>query len=66
MPKLLHQEMMCCGRKRCPTVKLFDDGSIEISDNDSKIGSVGTIKLRPETVARLRELTEKENGANNR
>lgn len=57
---------MCCGRKRCPTVKLFDDGSIEISDDDSEIGSVGTIKLRPETVARLRELTEKENGANNR
>lgn len=56
MPKLIHQETMCCGYKRCPAVKVFDDGSIEISDNDTAIGSVGTIKIRPEAVARLVEL----------
>ena len=56
MPKLIHQETMCCGYKRCPTVTVFDDGSMTISDDDSEIGSVGTIKLRPEVVARLVEL----------
>lgn len=50
---------MCCGRKRCPTVKVFDDGSMEISDDDSEIGSVGTIKLRLEVVERLAELSRK-------
>lgn len=59
MPKLVHQETMCCGRKRCPTVKVFDDGSMEISDDDSEIGSVGTIKLRLEVVERLAELSRK-------
>jgi len=47
---------MCCGYKKCPTIKVFDDGSIEISDNDAEIGSVGTIKLRPEAAKRLVEL----------
>ena len=56
MPKAIHQETMCCGYKRCPTVTVFDDGSMTISDDDSEIGSVGTIKLRPEVVARLTEL----------
>ena len=57
MPKQIHQETMCCGYKRCPTVTVFDDGSMTISDDDSEIGSVGTIKLRPEVVARLVELS---------
>lgn len=56
MPKLVHQETMCCGYKRCPTVKFFEDGSIEISDDDAEHGSVGTIKLKPEVVARLSKL----------
>ena len=54
--KMIHQETMCCGFKRCPTVKVFDDGSVELSDNDSEIGSVGTIKIRPEAAERLVEL----------
>lgn len=59
MAKLIHQETMCCGRKRCPTVKVFDDGSIEISDDDAENGSIGTIKLRPETVTRLKSVITK-------
>lgn len=50
---------MCCGAKRCPTVKVFDDGSMEISDNDTEIGSVGTIKLSAAQVDRLAELAKK-------
>lgn len=56
MPELVHEETICCGRKRCPTVRKFDDGSMEISDDDAEIGSVGTIKLRPEVVDRMIEL----------
>ena len=53
----VHEETLQCGyRKCCPTVTIFDDGSMTISDDDSEIGSVGTIKLRPEVVARLTEL----------
>lgn len=56
MPKLIHQETMCCGRKRCPQVKVFDDRSVEISDDDEEIGSIGIVKLRPEAADRLAEL----------
>jgi len=56
MPKSIHQETMCCGYKRCPTVTIFDDGSMTISDDDSEAGSVGTIRLRPEVRERLIEL----------
>lgn len=59
MPKLIHQETMCCGYKKCPEVKVFEDGSAEISDNDAELGSIGTIKLRPEAAARLVELLSK-------
>ncbi len=59
MPKLIHEEMMCCGGKRCPVVKIFDDGSAEIYDDDFENGSVGTIKLGLEQ-ARL--LAERLNG----
>jgi hypothetical protein len=57
MPKVIHREVLECGyRKCCPTVKVFDDGSVELSDDDADLGSVGTIKLRPEAAARLLEL----------
>lgn len=58
MPKLIHQETMCCGYKRCPQVKVFDDGSVELSDNDEEQGSVGRIKLYPEQIDRLIELRQ--------
>lgn len=58
-PREIHREMMCCGWKRCPVVKIFEDGSIELSDNDAEAGSVGTIKLRPEAAQRLVELVGK-------
>jgi hypothetical protein len=54
--KLIHQETMCCGYKKCPTVEVFDDGSVKLSDDDAEIGSVGTVKLRPEAAARLLEV----------
>lgn len=54
--KLIHQETMCCGYKKCPTVKVFDDGSMELTDDDAEQGSVGTIKLKPEQVERLKAL----------
>lgn len=56
MVKILHSEEMCCGYKKCPVVKVFEDGSMELTDNDVEGGSVGTIKLHPEVVARLVEL----------
>jgi hypothetical protein len=61
VPKTIHQEMLCCGYKRCPVVKLLDDGSIELSDDDTESGSVGTIKLLPEATVRLVELIAKRN-----
>jgi hypothetical protein len=56
MRKTHEEVLMCCGHKRCPTVSVFEDGSIELSDDDAEIGSVGTIKIRPESVDRLLEL----------
>lgn len=53
---VIHEETMCCGYKRCPKIKVFDDGSVEISDDDAEIGSIGTISLRPETARRFAEI----------
>ncbi len=55
-PRLVHEETMCCGYKKCPTVRKFEDGSVELTDDDVEAGSVGTIKLRPEQARRLAEL----------
>ena len=56
----IHDEVLMCSYRRCcPRVEIFDDGSIEISDDDSENGSVGTIKIRPGSVARLVELLAK-------
>ena len=59
MPNVIHEETMCCGFKRCPTIKVFDDGSVELADDDAEIGSVGVIKLQPEQIDRLVALTRK-------
>jgi hypothetical protein len=51
MPReLVHEESFCCGYKRCPVVREYSDGSIEISD----AGDV--VKFDPEQAARLRVL----------
>jgi hypothetical protein len=47
---------MCSYRKCCPTVRIFEDGSVELTDNDPEAGSVGTIKMRPEVAARFAAL----------
>lgn len=57
--KVIHQETMCCGYKKCPSVKVFADGSMELRDDDAEVGSVGIIKLRPEQVERLVALAKK-------
>ena len=49
-PRLVHEETMCCGYKRCPRVQLFEDGSMVLDDE----GQV--IRLTPEQRGRLREL----------
>lgn len=60
MPELIIRETLECGYRRCcPTVEIFDDGSATLTDDDPEIGSVGTIKLRPEVAARLVELLTK-------
>ena len=56
MPKTVHKETMCCGYRKCPQVEMFEDGSVELRDDDVELGSVGTIKLRPEAALRLVEL----------
>ena len=60
MAKKIHEEVLMCGyRKCCPTVHVYEDGSVELTDDDTEAGSVGTIKLRPEAAARLKELLTK-------
>lgn len=54
--KTIHEEEMCCGQKKCPVVRIFEDGSVELTDDDPSIGSVGTIKMRPEVAARFAAL----------
>ena len=54
--KVVHEETMCCGYKKCPTVRVFEDGSVELLDNDAETGSVGAIKLRPEVADRLTQI----------
>ena len=54
--KLIHEEKMCCGYRKCPVIKVFGDGSVELRDDDAETGSVGVIKLRPEQVDRIAEL----------
>jgi hypothetical protein len=57
MSKIVHEEVLMCSYKKCcPTVRTFDDGSVELTDDDVEAGSFGTIKLRPEAAARLKEL----------
>lgn len=56
MPKVIHQEKLCCGYRRCVSIKLLDNGAVELNDDDVEAGSVGTIKLRPEVADRLLEL----------
>lgn len=55
-PRVVREETMCCGFKKCPTVRVFEDGSAEISDDDAPGGSVGTIRLQPAQAKRLKEL----------
>lgn len=56
MREVVHEETICCGFKRCPVIRVFNDGSMELSDDDTETGSVGTIKLRSEAVDRLTEV----------
>jgi hypothetical protein len=52
----IHEETMCCGHKRCPVIRIFDDGTVELTDDDVDNGSVGTIRLSREVAERVAEL----------
>ena len=52
--KPVYSETICCGHKRCPTVAIFDDGSMTISDQIA--GAHVTIAFAPDQAARLRAL----------
>ena len=53
----IHEETLDCGFRRCcPRIEIFDDGSVELSDDDAAVGSVGTIKISPEAADRILEL----------
>lgn len=54
--EIVHEETLCCGSRRCPTVRIFEDGSAVIADDDPEIESVGKIKLTSEAFDRLVEL----------
>ena len=56
MPKIVHRETMCCNYKRCPTVTIFDDGSVQLEDDDVEEKSLGVIHLKPEVAAHFAEL----------
>lgn len=58
--KILEEKLMCSYKKCCPTIHIFDDGSVELTDDDVEAGSVGTIKLRPEVAEKLRDLLAQE------
>lgn len=63
MRKVIHEETMCCGYKNCPRVRVFSDGSIEVSDDDKRAGSVGTVKMKPRVVRELvRIISERTSG----
>ena len=55
MPKVIHQETICCGYKRCPEVLVFDDGSATLTDVGTD-GRAHTITLQRNQRTRLAEL----------
>ncbi len=55
---IVHQETICCGFKRCPTVTEWSDGSIDIDDNDGG-GRTQHVAFNPDQAAALRTLLGK-------
>jgi len=51
--KVVHEETMCCGFKKCPTVRVFEDGSVELRDDEE---GATPVKMRPEVAKRLVEI----------
>jgi len=49
--KAVHEETMCCGHRRCPAVTLYDDGSLDVREDDGRL-----ISFDPDQAARLRQL----------
>ena len=52
--KPTYAETICCGHRRCPTVAMFEDGSLSISDEIA--GALVRIEFSVEQAKRLREL----------
>lgn len=60
MKKTVHEETICCNSKRCPTLRVFEDGSIEIRDNDAENESVGVVKFdREQALLLAKRIVEK-------
>jgi hypothetical protein len=51
--KVVAEENFCCGYKRCPVVKIYEDGSALMEDDGNRI------EFTPEQLMRLRELLTK-------
>jgi len=51
--RVVSEETMCCGFKRCPTVKVYDDGSIDIDDEGQHV------EFNPEQATLLKALLGK-------
>jgi len=45
------EETLCCGYKRCPTVKVYEDGSVTLDEDDGS-----HIELQPHQADRLQEM----------
>jgi len=35
--KVVDEIEMCCGWKRCPRVRVYEDGSVDMTDDDQRI-----------------------------
>lgn len=51
-PELVAEDNMCCGHKRCPVARIFDDGSVVLEDDDTG----ARISLDPEQADRVEAL----------
>lgn len=55
-PTVVEELLMCCGKGKCPRVKLFSDGSVHVDDPDA--GGVPVL-FTAEQAKQLREELER-------
>lgn len=59
---VVHEETICCNSKRCPVLRVFEDGSIEVRDDDVQGESVGVVKFNREQSLLLAARIMEKNG----